>query len=120
MHFYNYINPPHAPRPLVPRVPHASVLPSYASVLPSYVSATPHVTTRHDESCVMEWIRTLNFLKTRMKTSADGYEYFESTLKEWKSAINGELNPFMLKHFGVSVKYHGYNDDPALISLRRR
>ena len=71
-------------------------------------------------NCVMEWIRTLNFLKTRMKTSADGYEYFESTLKEWKSAINGELNPFMLKHFGVSVKYHGYNDDPALISLRRR
>jgi hypothetical protein len=33
--------PPHAPRPLVPRVPHASVLPSYASVLPSYASVHP-------------------------------------------------------------------------------
>ena len=32
---------PHAPRPLVPRVPHASVLPSYASVLPSYASVHP-------------------------------------------------------------------------------
>ena len=32
---------PHAPRPLVPRVPHASVLPSYASVLPSYAPVRP-------------------------------------------------------------------------------
>lgn len=67
----------------------------------------------------MEWIRSLNFLKTRVR-NIDGYEYFESTLKEWKSAINGDLNPYMLKHFGVSVKYHGYNDTPAGVTLRKK
>lgn len=67
----------------------------------------------------MEWVRSLNFLKTRMRGSPDGYEYFESTLKEWKSAI-GELNSFMLKHFGVSIKYYGYNDTPAVVTLKKR
>src|SRR5210317_811189 len=68
----------------------------------------------------MEWIKSLNFLKTRYRV-VDGYEYFESTLTEWKSAINTELNPYMLKHFGVSIKYHGYNDkERALVTLRKR
>jgi hypothetical protein len=66
----------------------------------------------------MEWIRSLNFLKTRYRV-LDNYEYFESTLTEWKSAI-GELNSFMLKHFGVSIKYYGYNDTPAVVTLRKR
>jgi hypothetical protein len=68
----------------------------------------------------MEWIKSLNFLKTRYRV-VDGYEYFESTLTEWKSAINTELNPYMLKHFGVSIKYHGYNDkERALVTLAKK
>jgi len=67
----------------------------------------------------MEWIRSLNFLRSRLRV-VDNYEYFESTLTEWKSAINTELNPYMLKHFGVSIKYYGYNDrETALVTLRR-
>jgi len=68
----------------------------------------------------MEWIRSQPFLRSRNR-SVDGYEYFESTIKEWKSTINNELNPYMIHHFGVSVRYYGYNDtNTALISLRRR
>lgn len=68
---------------------------------------------------VMEWIRSLNFLKTRYR-NVDGYEYFESTLKEWRAAINNDLDPFMIKHFGVSVRYYGYNHPRALITLKRK
>lgn len=66
----------------------------------------------------MEWIRSQYFLSSRYR-SIDGYEYFESTLGEWKDAINNELNPYMIRHFGVSVKYYGYNHEPALITLKR-
>ena len=67
----------------------------------------------------MEWIRSLNFLRSRLRV-VDNYEYFESTLTEWKNAINTELNPYMMKHFGVSIKYYGYNDrETALVTLRR-
>lgn len=79
------------------------------------VSPNPRTINR-----AMEWIKSLNFIKSRTR-NIDNYEYFESTLTEWKNTINTELNPYMLKHFGVSIKYYGYNDrERALITLRKR
>lgn len=66
----------------------------------------------------MEWLRDRPFLKSRVR-SFDGYEYFETTLKEWKYAINQELLPYLVKHFGISIRYHGYTDIPGLITIGR-
>jgi hypothetical protein len=48
-----------------------------------------------------------------------GYEYFETTLTEWKRVINQELNSYIKNLFGISIKYYGYNDDPAIITFAR-
>ena len=66
----------------------------------------------------MEWIRTQQFMKERYRV-LDGYEYFETTLTEWKRVINQELNPYLKNLFGISVKYYGYKDDPAIITFAR-
>lgn len=67
----------------------------------------------------MEGIRNLPFMKKRER-SIDGFEYFESTITEWKYMISTELNKFMKDNFGVSIKYYCYGDDPAVITLKRR
>jgi hypothetical protein len=66
----------------------------------------------------MEWIRTQQFMKERFRL-LDGYEYFETTLTEWKRVINQELNSYIKNLFGISIKYYGYNDDPAIITFAR-
>jgi hypothetical protein len=66
----------------------------------------------------MEWLRTQQFFQTRIR-NLGGYEYFETTLTDWKRAINQEINPFLQRLFGVSIKYYGYNDEPAIITLAR-
>ena len=66
----------------------------------------------------MEWLRTQDFFKSREKNYG-GYEYFETTLTDWKRAINQEINPFLQRVFGISIKYYGYNDEPAIITLAR-
>ena len=66
----------------------------------------------------MEWLRTQPFFQTRIK-NLGGYEYFETTLTDWKKSINQEINPFLQRLFGVSIKYYGYNDEPAIITLAR-
>jgi hypothetical protein len=66
----------------------------------------------------MEWLRTQPFFQTRYRTLG-GYEYFETTLTDWKKSINQELNPFLQRLFGISIKYYGYNDEPAIITLAR-
>ena len=66
----------------------------------------------------MEWLRTQPFFQGRYR-SLGGYEYFETTLTDWKKSINQELNPFLQRLFGISIKYYGYNDEPAIITLAR-
>jgi hypothetical protein len=66
----------------------------------------------------MEWLRTQDFFKSRERVYG-GYEYFETTLTDWKRAINQEINPFLQRVFGISIKYYGYNDEPAIITLAR-
>ena len=66
----------------------------------------------------MEWLRTQPFFQDRYRTLG-GYEYFETTLTDWKKSINQELNPFLQRLFGISIKYYGYNDEPAIITLTR-
>ena len=66
----------------------------------------------------MEWLRTQPFFQTRIRI-LEGYEYFETTLTDWKKSINQEINPFLQRLFGVSIKYYGYNDEPAIITLAR-
>jgi hypothetical protein len=66
----------------------------------------------------MEWLRTQPFFKDKYR-SLGGYEYFETTLTDWKKSINQELNPFLQRLFGISIKYYGYNDEPAIITLAR-
>ena len=66
----------------------------------------------------MEWLRTQPFFQGRYRTLG-GYEYFETTLTDWKKSINRELNPFLQRLFGISIKYYGYNDEPAIVTLAR-
>lgn len=66
----------------------------------------------------MEWLRTQPFFQDRYRTLG-GYEYFETTLTDWKKSINQELNPFLQRLFGISIKYYGYNDEPAIITFAR-
>ncbi len=66
----------------------------------------------------MEWLRTQPFFQDRYRTLG-GYEYFETTLTDWKKSINQELNPFLQRLFGISIKYYGYNDEPAIVTLAR-
>ena len=66
----------------------------------------------------MSWFRDQDYLRSRFK-SIGGYEYFETTLTEWKNMIVREMNPFMIRVYGISIKYYGYNDEPAVITLAR-
>ena len=66
----------------------------------------------------MEWLRTQPFFFFFYRTLG-GYEYFETTLTDWKKSINRELNPFLQRLFGISIKYYGYNDEPAIVTLAR-
>ena len=66
----------------------------------------------------MEWLRTQPFFQNRYR-SFGGYEYFETTLTDWKRSINQEINPFLQRLFGISIKYYGYNDEPAIITMAR-
>lgn len=67
----------------------------------------------------MEGIRNTQFMTSRVR-SIDGYEYFESTITEWKYTISTELNKYMKDNYGVSVKYYCYGDDSPTITLKRR
>ena len=67
----------------------------------------------------MEGIKKLPFLTSRFR-SVDGFEFFESTITEWKYTINTELNRYMKSQHGVSIKYYCYGDDGATITLKRR
>jgi hypothetical protein len=73
----------------------------------------PATVNRH-----MEWVRSQPFFTSRV-FGEDGQEYFNTTLRDWKGAINGELNAHMKRIFGISIKYYTYDEEPATITVSR-
>ena len=51
--------------------------------------------------------------------SEDGYEYFSTSLEQWKTAINEDLCDRLLSRFGIRIQYYGYEDTPATITFDR-
>ena len=51
--------------------------------------------------------------------SDDGVEYFQTTIKNWKREINEGVNEDMMKLFGISIKYYGYDEDPPIVTVYR-
>tara|TARA_B110000305_G_scaffold224864_1_gene270834 strand:+ start:562 stop:1212 length:651 start_codon:yes stop_codon:yes gene_type:complete len=51
--------------------------------------------------------------------SDDGVEYFQTTIKNWKRQINEGVNEDMMKLFGISIKYYGYDEDPPIVTVYR-
>ena len=49
--------------------------------------------------------------------SDDGIEYFATTLKNWKTYINEQVNKDMMKLFGISIRYYGYSDEPPIVTF---
>ena len=49
--------------------------------------------------------------------SDDGIEYFATTLKNWKTYINEQVNEDMMKLFGISIRYYGYSDEPPIVTV---
>lgn len=49
--------------------------------------------------------------------SDEGYEYFHTTLSNWKRFINSEVHDDMLDNFGISIRYYGYNDEPPTVTF---
>lgn len=66
----------------------------------------------------MEWVRMQPFFRSRV-FGEDGMEYFATTLRDWKEAINGEINPHMKRMFGISIKYYTYDEEPATVTVSR-
>jgi hypothetical protein len=64
----------------------------------------------------MEGVRSRSFFQDRLRTF-EGLEYYETTYQEWRKIINIDLNAYMMKYFGISVKYYTYTDIPATITL---
>lgn len=57
---------------------------------------------------VMEGVRRDPFLRVR-QVSDNGMEYFAiNDLREWKTFINRELNPYLLSLHGIDLKYREY------------
>lgn len=72
--------------------------------------------TPHMVSYEMEEIRKRPFLK-KCVFSEEGGEYHQTTLKEWKHFVNYQLHYRLNGKFGISIRYYGYNDEPATIVL---
>ena len=51
--------------------------------------------------------------------SEDGVEYFQTTIKNWKREINDYVDPEMMKLFGISIRYYGYEDEPPIVTVYR-
>lgn len=70
-----------------------------------------------DMVSAMEWFRAQPFITERLR-DVRGYEYFETTVSEWKDVIKA-LHKRMLELYGLSIRYYGYNGDPGEITLTR-
>lgn len=49
--------------------------------------------------------------------SEEGGEYHQTTLKEWKHFINYDVHYRLNSKFGITIRYYGYNEEPATIVL---
>lgn len=65
-----------------------------------------------------EQLREESFMREHA-FSDDGYEYFDTTLQNWKRYINSNVREDMLKLFGISIRYYGYADESPIITILR-
>ena len=49
--------------------------------------------------------------------SEEGGEYHQTTLKEWKHFINYDVHYRLNSKFGITIRFYGYNEEPATIVL---
>jgi hypothetical protein len=65
---------------------------------------------------LMREVRYEDFLYKR-SFSEEKCEYFSTNLPEWKRFINGELNERLNELYGISIHFHGYDDEPPTVIL---
>ena len=80
-----------------------------------YIRASPLPEAVHE---YMRKVRSKPFMRICV-FSDNGIEYFQTTVKNWKREINEYVDPEMMKLFGVSIRYYGYDDDPPIVTVYR-
>ena len=80
-----------------------------------YMRTTPLPMAVHD---YMRKLRSTPFMRICV-FSDDGVEYFQTTVKNWKREINEKVDPEMMKLFGISIRYYGYDDEPPIVTVYR-
>jgi len=81
----------------------------------AYMRASPLPEAVHE---YMRKVRSKPFMRICV-FSDNGIEYFQTTVKNWKREINEYIDPEMMKLFGVSIRYYGYDDDPPIVTVYR-
>jgi hypothetical protein len=81
----------------------------------AYMRASPLPEAVHE---YMRKVRSKPFMRICV-FSDNGIEYFQTTIKNWKREINDYVDPEMMKLFGVSIRYYGYDDDPPIVTVYR-
>ena len=81
----------------------------------AYMRASPLPEAVHE---YMRKVRSTPFMRICV-FSDNGIEYFQTTIKNWKREINDYVDPEMMKLFGVSIRYYGYDDDPPIVTVYR-
>lgn len=80
-----------------------------------YMRTSPLPTAVHE---YMIKLRSTPFMRICV-FSDDGIEYFQTTVKNWKREINEKVDPEMMKLFGISIRYYGYDDEPPIVTVYR-
>jgi hypothetical protein len=80
-----------------------------------YMRTSPLPAAVHE---YMRKLRSTPFMRICV-FSDDGIEYFQTTVKNWKREINEKVDPEMMKLFGISIRYYGYDDEPPIVTVYR-
>ena len=81
----------------------------------AYMRASPLPQAVHE---YMRKVRSKPFMRICV-FSDNGIEYFQTTVKNWKREINEYIDPEMMKLYGISIRYYGYDDDPPIVTVYR-
>ena len=81
----------------------------------AYMRASPLPEAVHE---YMRKVRSKPFMRICV-FSDNGIEYFQTTIKNWKREINDYVDPEMMKLFGISIRYYGYEDEPPIVTVYR-
>lgn len=73
-----------------------------------------HLPLPHALSNTMRNFRYRDNVKEK-KVTAEGCEYFETSIDEWKRIINMELNSHLQDLYGLSINYYSFDDENVII-----